>query len=166
MCALYILQTAYGGLYVSIITDQAQGICITIIIAILYIFIAAKFRPAGGFPKSIPEALGANSNGYSAIYSMPCSLMASTVFSEAMWQKVWASESRSAVVFGGVVGGIMTTLAVFLLGFAAWLAAAVGWIGESTNPNLYMFQMFMAQQGGPTAEQIAAGLPSAQVGVR
>ncbi|GLC41104.1 hypothetical protein PLESTB_001792000 [Pleodorina starrii] len=143
---LTMIYTAYGGVYISIITDQAQGIATALFIAILVIYTAATFRPEAGLPKPLPEYLGPNPAGYSAIYSMPCSLMAATVFSEAMWQKVWASESRGAVVFGGGVGFALITVAVFLFGFGGWLAAWGGFVSEATDPNLYLFQVFSSER--------------------
>ena len=36
---------------------------------------------------------GTNKGGYSSIFTMPASLFTATVFSEAIWQRAWASES-------------------------------------------------------------------------
>ena len=55
---------------------------------------------------------------------------------------MWASESRTSLVFGGWVGFISITIAVFLVGFGGWLAAWGGLIGWNTNYNLYLFQLF------------------------
>jgi hypothetical protein len=58
-------------------------------------------------------------------------------------RQVWASSTRRAVVLGGIGGSLLITLAIFLFGFAGWLAAAGGLINfETTNPNLFMFQVF------------------------
>lgn len=37
---------------------------------------------------------GTNKPGYSSIFVMPASLFTATVFSEAMWQRAWASSDR------------------------------------------------------------------------
>jgi hypothetical protein len=58
--------------------------------------------------------------------------------------QVWASSSRRAVVVGGAVGSVLITIAVFLLGFAGWLAFASGLGSWDANPNLYMFEIFKA----------------------
>ena len=47
--------------------------------------VAFDYDPTTGY---IYFPLGVNKYGYSTIFSMPCALMASTVFSEAVWQKV------------------------------------------------------------------------------
>ncbi|GFR42610.1 hypothetical protein Agub_g3541 [Astrephomene gubernaculifera] len=155
---LTMLYTAYGGVYISIITDQAQGILTALFILVLVIYTAVTFRP-DSLPKPLPNdttyetgwPLGANKFGYSAIFSMPCSLMASTVFSEAMWQKVWASTSRRAVVFGGGVGAALITVAVFLFGFGGWLAAWAGYVTWDTDSNLYLFQVFASARDDDNA---------------
>jgi hypothetical protein len=40
---------------------------------------------------------GLNYSGYSSIISMPVSMTTATLFNEAMWQRVWASESKAYV---------------------------------------------------------------------
>ncbi|GIL45946.1 hypothetical protein Vafri_3056 [Volvox africanus] len=142
---LTMIYTAYGGLYISIITDQAQGILTAAFIVILVIYTIATFRP-DSLPKPLPDYLGVTTGGYSSIYSMPCSLIGATVFSEAMWQKVWASESKAAVLFGGGLGFVLITVAVFLFGFGGWLAAWGGYVTEDTDPNLYLFQVFSSER--------------------
>ena len=100
--------------------------------------IAVDYEPNG----YIYWPLGVNKYGYSAIFSMPVSLFAATVFSEAMWQKIWASADRKSMLFGGAVGSFLIMIAVFLFGFGGWLAAWGGYINFNTNANLYLFQVF------------------------
>lgn len=134
---LTMMYTSYGGTYVSILTDQLQAILTATLITVLFIYTAATFRaPVDRSLSAVGGPLGPNKYGYSAIFSMPCSLMASTVFNDAMWQKVWAGADRRAVVMGGVGGSILVMLAVFVLGFGGWLAAWAGFINENTNINL------------------------------
>ena len=78
-----------------------QAIVTIIFILILTIYVAVTFRvPLPPLPNNVDSPteyetgyisfpLGVNRFGYSAIFSMPISLMAATVFSEAMWQKIW-----------------------------------------------------------------------------
>jgi hypothetical protein len=62
-----------------------------------------------------------------------------------MWQKVWASSSRRAVVLGGAGGAFLIMAAVFLFGFGGWLAAWGGLINwDTTDPNLFLFQIFQS----------------------
>eukprot|EP00201_Polytomella_parva_P018345 CAMPEP_0175050242 /NCGR_PEP_ID=MMETSP0052_2-20121109/7157_1 /TAXON_ID=51329 ORGANISM="Polytomella parva, Strain SAG 63-3" /NCGR_SAMPLE_ID=MMETSP0052_2 /ASSEMBLY_ACC=CAM_ASM_000194 /LENGTH=612 /DNA_ID=CAMNT_0016314437 /DNA_START=29 /DNA_END=1867 /DNA_ORIENTATION=- len=156
--------TAYGGLYVSIITDQVQGVLTILLVIILSIYTAVKFRPprcassddwynyadpplAPCMPSRIPDQLRPNKLGYSAIYSMPCSLLAATIFSESLWQKVWASKDRKALIFGGAMSSLGVTVVVFLFGLGGWLAAWGGYVnGNYTNMNLLLFQVFASEQ--------------------
>lgn len=53
--------------------------------------------PAGYAPAENPMGFclaGTNKPGYSSIFVMPASLFTATVFSEAMWQRAWASTDR------------------------------------------------------------------------
>ncbi|GAX81943.1 hypothetical protein CEUSTIGMA_g9371.t1 [Chlamydomonas eustigma] len=165
--AVTMIYTMYGGLSISIITDQVQAIITLLFIAILTIYVAVTFRAP--LPHPLPNdlnmdmdpetgyiywPLGVNKYGYSSIFSMPVSLFAATVFSEAMWQKIWASEDRSTMIFGGVMGGSLVTIAVFLFGFGGLLAAWAGYVNFSTNPNLFLFQVF-------NSEIVTSGAPPA-----
>lgn len=150
--------TCYGGLLISIVTDQVQAIATITFIAILTIYTAVTFRAP--LPMPLPNdvnygynpwtgyvswPLGANKFGYSAIFSMPCSLIAATVFSEAMWQKVWASKDKKAMIGGGFLASVLVMIAVFLFGFGGWLAAWAGWVNYNTNGNLFLFQVFNSE---------------------
>lgn len=56
-------------------------------------------------PTPLTPVLGANELGYSSIFSLPVSLLASTVFSESLWQKVWSGKDRKSIVIGGEFKG-------------------------------------------------------------
>eukprot|EP00798_Chlamydomonas_sp_ICE-L_P029076 gene29076-32284_t len=129
--------TAYGGLFASIATDQIQAITIIILIMVLVIYVAVTFREY--LPKPLPDApfpLAPNTVGYGTLFSMPVSLMSATVFSEALWQKVWASKDRKSLLWGGCIGACLITCAVFLFGFGGFLAAWGGLITLDTDINL------------------------------
>lgn len=138
-----MIYTAYGGLLLSMITDQAQAFLVIVLAILLTIYVAITFRvplPA------LPPELAPNSTGYSTIYSMPCSLMAASVFSEAVWQRAWAGQDKFSVRVGSIIGCAMIVCIVFLSGFAGFLSYWAGLISwENTNPNLYLFQVFAAQ---------------------
>jgi hypothetical protein len=86
--------------------------------------------------------------GYSSILTMPASLFTATIFSEAMWQRAWASRDRRSLRLGAVIGSVAVITVVFFAGLCGLLAAWAGLIsfgleGEppATNPNLYLFQV-------------------------
>ncbi|MEW5319668.1 MAG: hypothetical protein WDW38_010808 [Sanguina aurantia] len=140
--------TTTWGLYISIITDQVQAMLTTSLIAILVIYCLARFRHTlDPSLVAVGTPLGPNVAGYGTIFSLPCSLMAATVFSEALWQKVWASKDRQSLVFGGTLGFVMVTTAVFLFGFGGWLSAWAGLVNKNTNQNLFLFQVFSDEAG-------------------
>jgi solute:Na+ symporter, SSS family len=164
--------TAYGGLLVSIYTDQVQGVSSLIFFGMLAIYMAATFRPdslptpmpcspndmycISGTPKcsQFDEYSAANPDapypcpisGYSSIFVMPASLFAATVFSEAMWQRVWASKDKRALHKGAIIGAIAVILIVFFAGFCGLLAAWAGLLTADTDGNLYLFQVLAGGQ--------------------
>ena len=74
---------------------------------------------------------------------MPLSLMGASVFSEALWQRVWASQDERTLRAGAYISCGIIISVVFISGFFGFLAAWAGLIDETTNPNLYMFQVQM-----------------------
>lgn len=126
--------TAYGGLVVSILTDRIQAVASVIIVIILSSYILATLQP---FPP--PEDLefcvsgenetvepcsitfaeqlyGTTEGGYSTIFTLPLSLICATVYSEALWQRAWASESPRALRFGAYFAGIALFLVTSIFG--------------------------------------------------
>jgi len=57
-------------------------------------------------PKPLPAEYGPNDAGYIAIFVLTASLVSSTMFSEAVWQRVWASADRRAL-YGGAAAGLL-----------------------------------------------------------
>ncbi|KAF8059372.1 Selenoo [Scenedesmus sp. PABB004] len=153
--ALTLTYTAYGGLAVSIATDQAQGIASALLAAVMVAYVAATYRAR--LPSPLPAELGPNREGYLSIFTLPASLIASTMLNEAFWQRVWASADRRALLGGGGIGFCAIVVLIFLSGFGGWLALAGGYVGPGTNPNLYLMQI-LGPRGG-------SGLVESWVGV-
>jgi SSS family solute:Na+ symporter len=99
-------------------------------------------------PRPLPEGLGATPDGWISIFTLGASLIASTFFSEAMWQRVWASEGRETLRGGAVIGFFLTTALIFVSGFGGWLALVAGYVKPDTNPDLYFFQVGRWGRGG------------------
>jgi Na+/proline symporter len=143
------IYTAYGGLYVSIVTDQVQAGCAISIIVILVIWVAATFKAP--LPKPMPSYLAATYTGYASIAVLPISLASSTIFSEAMWQRCWATADKRQLHIGGAIGFVAITIAVFLLGFAGILAAWSGLFvpsGPDDFGNTILFSLLDTVNGG------------------
>jgi SSS family solute:Na+ symporter len=117
MAVLTTTYSTYGGLVTSIVTDQIQAVACLTFILVLSIYIWATFKQplVPGFGDLAP-LLGPNDSGYGAIFVMPVSLMAATVFNEGVWQRVWAAQDTQALKQGGIIGGIFLIIALFLLG--------------------------------------------------
>lgn len=146
---LTMAYTSFGGLAVSIITDQVQGGTSAVLLIFIAIYLAIKFR----FPLPHPMPCdpndemgfcisGTNATGWGAIFSMPASLTMSTICSEAFWQRVWAAQDARAVRIGAWFGFISVMLGVTVTGLGGWLAAWAGQIGPDTDGNLYLFAAF------------------------
>jgi SSS family solute:Na+ symporter len=140
---LTTIYSAYGGLLVSIVTDQIQAMTSLLLLTVLSIFVWATFKqpltPGWG---ELAPLLGPNDAGYGAILVMPASLMAATVFNEGMWQRVWASQDEQALKQGSIIGCIWVVLAIFLYGLFGYIACWGGLVDYvKTNINLYLFQV-------------------------
>jgi hypothetical protein len=168
---LTIAYTVYGGLVVSIATDQVQGIASIALAVVLVAWVGATHRVP--LQKPLPPELAPNEAGYTSIFTLGLSLLASTVFSEAMWQRVWASSSRRALRAGAGAGAAMITCVVAVSGVGGWLALGSGvarakpydyysdpaamtvspaYKADSfTDDSLYLFSLFgnVNKSGGP-----------------
>ncbi|KAI8800337.1 hypothetical protein BJ742DRAFT_841981, partial [Cladochytrium replicatum] len=118
------IYTAYGGLYVSILTDVVQAVMTVILLVVIYIYVAVTFRPTELPP--LNQTLGPNYLGYAAIAVMPISLAAATVFSEAFWQRVWASADDRSLKNGSIIAAVGISLTCFLFGFGGFLSIWAG----------------------------------------
>ncbi|KAI9218759.1 hypothetical protein BC828DRAFT_199521 [Blastocladiella britannica] len=114
--------TAYGGLLISLVTDQLQGIAAVLLSAVLVIYLAVSFPTGAELPPFPTETLGFTSYGWSTWVTLPLSLIASTFFSEANWQRVWAAESPRALHTGAAVGCFMLIVVVGVFGVTGLLA--------------------------------------------
>mmetsp|Transcript_18999 Transcript_18999/g.31074 ORF Transcript_18999/g.31074 Transcript_18999/m.31074 type:complete len:534 (+) Transcript_18999:429-2030(+) len=153
LAVVTLTYTGYGGLRVSILTDKVQAVTTLLLVSTLTIYISITFRPEGGWfnPSAVDESLrqqllGTTKLGYSSIFTMPLSLITATVFSEAMWQRVWASESRAALRGGATIAACMVFVVVFLVGFTGILGGWSGNAGYDTDPNLRIFQVLNPEQ--------------------
>lgn len=143
---LTMCYTAYGGLLVSIITDRLQGAASAALMSLLVVYVAATFRyPLPTPPPCDPDdpqgicVSGANLTGYSSIFTMPVSLFVSTCFSEAMWQRVWASDTKNNLRWGSWIAFLAIFCVVFFTGLCGLLAAWAGLITPDVDSNLYLF---------------------------
>ncbi|KAG0081408.1 hypothetical protein BGZ93_006462 [Podila epicladia] len=119
------IYTAAGGLYVSILTDVAQGVFGISLLLVMTIYVAITYRPTS-LPIPLPEGLGPNYWGWAACGAMPISMICATVFSEGSWQRIWASADERALKRGSLWGAMGLVVVCFLYGFGGFLAIWAG----------------------------------------
>ncbi|KAF9337873.1 hypothetical protein BGZ91_009191 [Linnemannia elongata] len=142
------IYTAAGGLYVSILTDVAQGAFGIGLLVIMAIYVAVTYRPES-LPTPLPEGLGANYWGWAAIAAMPISMICATLFSEAPWQRIWASADDRALKRGSILGAAALVVVCFLYGFGGFLSIWAGFPQSSTDGSTAFFDLLGA--GSETA---------------
>jgi Na+/proline symporter len=145
---LTLLYTAIGGLQASIITDQIQGIASLSLLLVISIYVAATFReplplplPDEGCESMFMPCLGPSLLGWTTFFVYPVSLTAATFYSEAFWQRVWASDSKQTVVRGAWMATLIIIPVIFLFGFFGFLGVWSGLVTPETDYNVYMFQI-------------------------
>ncbi|KAG0003246.1 hypothetical protein BGZ80_005831 [Entomortierella chlamydospora] len=150
VCVAFVtsIYTAAGGLYVSILTDVGQGVFGILLLIIMYIYVAATYRP-DHLPIPLPEELGPNYWGWAAMVAMPISMTCATFFSEAPWQRIWASADEKALRKGSLWGAIALMAVCFLYGFGGFLALWAGFPRTSTDGSTAFFDLLNA--GNATA---------------
>ncbi|KAF9928962.1 hypothetical protein FBU30_002018 [Linnemannia zychae] len=119
------IYTAAGGLYVSILTDVAQGVFGVLLLVIMAIYVAVTYRPES-LPTPLPDTIGPNYWGWAAVGAMPISLTCATIFSEGPWQRIWASADEKALKRGSLWGALGLIIVCFLYGFGGFLAMWAG----------------------------------------
>ncbi|KAI8919178.1 hypothetical protein DFJ77DRAFT_453269 [Powellomyces hirtus] len=126
-----MVYTAVGGLYASIVTDQYQGFFTITLMAVTAVYVAVTFRLPDPRPP-LPPTLDANYQGYTSIVTMGVSLICATFFSDAVWQRVWASQDSKTLFRGAAIGAGFAVLVAFFFGFGGFLAAWSGYaVSES-----------------------------------
>ncbi|KAI8590102.1 hypothetical protein BDZ88DRAFT_461151 [Geranomyces variabilis] len=142
-----MIYTIVGGLYVSIVTDQYQGVFTLLLAAVTSVYLAVNFRLPDPRPP-LPETLDANYNGWASIGTLGISLICATFFSDAVWQRVWASQDSRTLIRGASIGAGIAILVAFFFGFGGLLAAWSGYLGDDSNLGFF----YLLNQGGETKD--------------
>jgi Na+/proline symporter len=139
-----IIYTSLGGLFISIITDQIQAIFIFLLLGVVAIFVGVNFRIDTLGP--LPDYLGVNYVGWSSIATLGIALISATVFSDAVWQRVWAAKDSKALYAGAACGAALNMTVTFLIGFGGFIAAWAGLVTEE-NVNTAFFELLKVGTG-------------------
>jgi len=153
MGLLTVGYTVAGGLYISILTDRIQAIVSFLLVVYLGIFLLRQFDIKLSTPLTNAQK-GLTYSGYSSLVVMPISLISSTMYSEALWQRVWAAEDEKALRKASIGASLFVTLVVFFFGFVGFLALWSKKATDTTPPNLYFFVLF-SESGEGTLDSIA-----------
>ncbi len=132
--------TSVGGVGVSIITDQLLALMTMILLLITGIYISIYFRPALG---ELPYNLDINAAGFSSLLTFPLSMISSTVFSESMWQRVYASMDKRSLYLSSIISSFIVFIVILFYGLVGFFANWAGLITDATNPNTYFFHIFL-----------------------
>ena len=140
--------TIAGGLFVSILTDQVQSIFMFILILVVSIFLGVNFRP-GTLP-AVPEGLGVTDVGLGSFATLGVAIISSTIFSDAVWQRIWSAKDEKALKLGSFVAMLLTMIVTFYFAFFGYLA---GWLGlvDLSDPvavNSAFFSILKPSAGG------------------
>ena len=106
------------------------------------IYIAINFRVSlpGG---PLPDYLSATEMGYASIMTIGVALTSSTLFSDAVWQRVWAAKDNKALMQGSYAGATLVIVISFLFGMGGFVAA---WAGLVTDPNVAFLNLLYVGQ--------------------
>ena len=132
-----MIYTAAGGLYVSLFTDMVQSVFLFLLLAVMAIYIAVTCRisrPLG----PLPDYLAVNEVGIASIMTLGVALTSSALFSDAVWQRVWAAKDDKALMKGSFVGAFLVILISFTFGLGGFFAA---WLGFVTDPNTAFLEL-------------------------
>ena len=138
------IYTSIGGVYVSIRAHQYQLIfaSLLLLITVTYLGINFDWKSLG----ELPPNLRGNVYGARSLITHTISVFSSLFFSDAMWQRVWAAKDGEALRKGGLYGGILSGIFVFIFGFFAFLSSWSGYQGSSKNA---IFNILNSGDGAP-----------------
>jgi Na+/proline symporter len=117
--------TIAGGLFISILTDQVQSIFIITMISVVGVYLSVNFRHSQ--LGELPPQLGTEAPmGWSSFATLGIALTTSTIFSDAVWQRVWAAKDETSLIQGSYVGMVLTVIVTFFFSSCGLIA---GWAG-------------------------------------
>ena len=139
--------TLYGGLRVSILTDNIQMIviCFLLLISLIYIlsFTGSKF--SFDFVKNInPQLLsGSYIPGYTAGLTFFIAVAATNLFHQGNWQRIYAAKDYKTLKKSLIFSFIIIVPIVFFMGFTGLVAFS---IDSSIRPDLGFFSLLLNEQ--------------------
>ncbi|MFD2190809.1 sodium:solute symporter family protein [Pistricoccus aurantiacus] len=132
-----LLYTLYGGLRASIFTDKVQMIVIMPLLIALLVF---GWQAAGGIEPTLagltdkaPQLLNlADIGGLKAGLTFFIAVLLTGLFYQGNWQRVYAARDNRAVRTGFLLGGLLSTPMIFLMGLFGLAFVGLGMPGDGS----------------------------------
>lgn len=132
-----------GGLQVSLLTNRFHALAGLALVVVLTVYLSLEFRVPQGLPPLNMDQAGLTFEGYSSLLAMPCHMLTSCLFSEAVWQRVWAAKEPRALTRGAAAACVFAVVAVLFFGFVGFLSLwAMRAQPQQTDSSLYLLSIF------------------------
>ena len=139
--------TLYGGLRVSIFTDNIQMIVIGILLLISFIYINRTIGTDFSFnfvKKNNPQLLSSSYiPGYTAGLTFFIAVAATNLFHQGNWQRIYAAKNFDTLRKSLILSFLIIVPIVFLMGFTGLVAYS---IDSTIRPDLGFFSLLLKEQ--------------------
>ena len=139
--------TLYGGLRVSIFTDNIQMIVIGILLLISFIYINKTIGIDFSFnfvKKNNPQLLSSSYiPGYTAGLTFFIAVAATNLFHQGNWQRIYAAKNFDTLKKSLILSFLIIVPIVFLMGFTGLVAYS---IDSTIRPDLGFFSLLLKEQ--------------------
>ena len=139
--------TLYGGLRVSIFTDNIQMIVIGILLLISFIYINKTIGTDFSFnfvKKNNPQLLSSSyMPGYTAGLTFFIAVAATNLFHQGNWQRIYAAKNFDTLKKSLILSFLIIVPIVFLMGFTGLVAYS---IDSTIRPDLGFFYLLLKEQ--------------------
>jgi len=139
--------TLYGGLRVSIFTDNIQMIVIGILLLISFIYINKTIGTDFSFnfvKKNNPQLLSSSyMPGYTAGLTFFIAVAATNLFHQGNWQRIYAAKNFDTLRKSLILSFLIIVPIVFLMGFTGLVAYS---IDSTIRPDLGFFSLLLKEQ--------------------
>ena len=139
--------TLYGGLRVSIFTDNIQMIVIGILLLISFIYINRTIGTDFSFnfvKKNNPQLLSSSyMPGYTAGLTFFIAVAATNLFHQGNWQRIYDAKNFDTLKKSLILSFLIIVPIVFLMGFTGLVAYS---IDSTIRPDLGFFSLLLKEQ--------------------
>mmetsp|Transcript_13959 Transcript_13959/g.37538 ORF Transcript_13959/g.37538 Transcript_13959/m.37538 type:complete len:357 (+) Transcript_13959:817-1887(+) len=129
--------SAMGGLPVSLLTDQVQGVMVLILLVVIGVG-ALAYTPLEPGAIAASGAADATPGGVSALVVLIIAIACANMFHGGYWQRVWAAADNKAMIYGSLGASALQILVVVLVGVLG-MAAFARYGSTLFSPNYVAF---------------------------